>query len=361
MKSLIPLSMVGRLALACLALAPLTTNAETIFGLTESNRLFSFDSATPTVINPINGGNPINGLPPNEHLLAIDFRPVATDSPAAAFNGVLYAWGDTRHLYTINTVTGTATLIPGPPLAISGFAVGMDFNAVPDRLRIVHESDENIRLNPNDATITAVDTPLAYIAGDPNVGVNPNVVGAAYTNNFGGATQTTLYGIDFALNALVRQGGVNGIPSPNTGQLSTIGPLGFDTTDELGFDISGQSGIAYASLTPVVGPLDISSELFTINLATGAATLIGPIGPAGGPGAFITLDIAAPVGTPIPEPTALGLFFVGVVIVTAAPLASFRSAAARTRASPVDESMAITYTLAQKVGAPAKAWLCASA
>ncbi len=313
MKSLIPLSVVACLALA---LAPTVANAETIFGLTLNNQLFSFDSATPALVTP---HIPITGLPPNEHLFAIDFRPVATDSPAAAFNGVLYAWGDTRHLYTINTVTGTATLIPGLPLAITGPAFGMDFNPVPDRLRIVTDSDENIRLNPNDATIAAVDTPLAYVAGDPNFGVNPDVVGAAYTNNFGGATQTTLYGIDFGLNTLVRQGGANGVPSPNTGQLTTIGPLGFDSADRLGFDISGQTGIAYASLTAIVGPLDFASQLFTINLATGAATLVGPIGPAGGLGAFHTLDIAAPVGVPIPEPTTLGLLIVIVVVAALAP------------------------------------------
>ena len=44
---------------------------------------------------------------------------------------------------------------------------------------------------------------LAYAAGDPNAGANPNVVGSAYTNNFAGATTTTLYGIDSDLDILV--------------------------------------------------------------------------------------------------------------------------------------------------------------
>ena len=288
-----------------LTLLTATAAAETVFGLTSGNRLFSFDSLTPGAITAVNNFNPISGLPPNEQLLAIDFRPVATNSPAAALNGVLYALGDTHHLYTINTTSGAATLVAGAPFPLSGVAIGMDFNPVPDLLRVVSDSDENFRLNPNTGAVAGTDTALAFVSGDPNFGVNPGVVAAAYTNNFGGAPLTTLYGIDYTADVLVRQGGVNGTPSPNTGQLTTIGALGFDTTSDVGFDISGLTGLAYASLTPVVGPLDIASKLYTINLNTGASTLIGPIGAAGGPGAFITLDIAAPVGTPVPEPGAL--------------------------------------------------------
>jgi hypothetical protein len=292
--------------ITALTVAPAIAQAETIFGLTSNDVLVRFDTASPSLITSV----PITGLPPNEFLLAIDFRPVATDSPAAASNGVLYALGATHHIYTLNTTSGVATVVPGAPFPMTGVAFGIDFNPVPDRLRVVSESDENFRLDPNTGAVAGTDVALAYAAGDPNVGVNPNVIAAAYTNNFGGAAQTTLYGIDFTLDALVRQGGVNGVPSPNTGQLSTIGPLGFDTTGEVGFDISGQSGIAYAALTPVVAPVDVSSRLFAINLATGQATQLGFIGPAGGPGAFITRDIAAPVGTPVPEPRTLSLLLI---------------------------------------------------
>jgi uncharacterized protein DUF4394 len=297
--------------ITALAFLPTIAQAEQIFGLTTNDRLIRFDSATPGSVTSVS----ITGLPPNEFLLAIDFRPVATDSPSAASNGVLYGLGATHHLYTLNTTTGAATVVPGAPFGMGGIAFGTDFNPVVDRLRVVNDVEENFRLDPNTASVAGFDVPLAFTAGDPNVGVNPNVVGAAYTNNFGGATQTTLYGIDFAVDALVRQGGVNGVPSPNSGELTTIGPLGFDTTSEVGFDISGQTGIAYASLTPVVSPLDVSSRLFTIDLATGQATQLGFIGAAVGVGAFITRDIAAPVGTPVPEPGTLGLLFVSLAVV----------------------------------------------
>ena len=66
---------------------------------------------------------------------------------------------------------------------------------------------ENLRLNPNDGTLTATDATLAYAAGDPNFGANPNEVALAYSNNVAGALSTTLYGIDSGLDVLVMQGG----------------------------------------------------------------------------------------------------------------------------------------------------------
>jgi hypothetical protein len=53
-----------------------------------------------------------------------------------------------------------------------------------------------------------------------------------------------------------------------------VGALGVNTSDLVGFDISGSTGLAFASLTP---PTGAGSSLYTINLATGAATLVGTI------------------------------------------------------------------------------------
>ena len=299
-------------ALAGFSIASTTASAETIFALDMSNRIFRFDSATPGTISFLNGGLAIPGLASGESLLGIDFRPVATTSPAAASNGVLSGVGATNRLYPINTTTGAAAQIgTAGAFTLSGNFFGVDFNPVPDRLRVVGDLNQSLRLNPNDGTLAGTDTALAYAAGDSGFGIKSNVVGAAYSNNFGGATATTLYGIDSGRDVLVRVGGVNGVPSPNGGQLTTIGGLGANTIDEVGFDISG-SGIAYASLTTRIGPLDVSSDLYTIDLGTGAATLVGAIGQTGGPGAFITRDIAAPVGTPVPEPGVAGLLALGL-------------------------------------------------
>src|SRR5207244_4762954 len=78
------------------------------------------------------------------------------------------------------------------------------------------------------------------------------------------------------LNALVTQGSANGTPtSPNTGQLFTVGPLGVDTTELVGFDIAPGGNAAFASLTL---PGASSSQLYIVNLTTGAATLVRTIG-----------------------------------------------------------------------------------
>ena len=104
-------------------------------------------------------------------------------------------------------------------------------------------------------------------------------MGAAYSNNVPGGVngQTTLYDIDSVVDRLFTQGGVNfppGTPpvSPNTGTLFDVGPLGVNTSDLVGFDISGFSGTAFASLTTPLG-----LGLYTINLTTGAATFVGAI------------------------------------------------------------------------------------
>ena len=60
------------------------------------------------------------------------------------------------------------------------------------------------------------------------------MVAAAYTGSVAGATKTTLYVIDAAGNTLARQGGVDGMPSPNAGVLTAIGPLGVDITGAAG-------------------------------------------------------------------------------------------------------------------------------
>jgi hypothetical protein len=239
---------------------------ETIFAVTASNNLVSFRSDTPQVIL---GSTPIIGLQLGETILGVDFRPAG---------GQLYVLGSTSRLYVINTTTGVATAVGTGPFAptLSGAAFGVDFNPVPDRLRVVSDADQNLRLNPETGVVAGTDTTLAYAVGDSNAGTDPNVVAEAYSNNVAGATTTTLYGIDSGLDILVTQGSAGGSPtSPNTGQLTTVGPLGIDASDVAGFDIGASRNVAYAALS---APGDTTSRLYVINLATGAATLVGPIG-----------------------------------------------------------------------------------
>jgi hypothetical protein len=269
-----------------LAVSVSRARAELIYVIVGNTVLSSFDSATPLTQTSV----PITGLQAGEAILGIDLRPST---------GQLYALASTSRLYTINPATGAATQVGSAgAFTLSGTFFGFDFNPTVDRIRVVSNTGQNIRLNPNDGTLTATDTTLTYAAGDPNFGTSPSDVGAAYVNNTAGAPSTTLFGIDSGLDVLVRQGSVDGTPvSPNTGQLFTVGSLGVDTSVLVGFDVSGVTGIAYASLCSA-GP---ACSFYTINLLTGAATLVANLTmqtPISG------LTVAGQGPTPTPTATA---------------------------------------------------------
>ena len=66
----------------------------------------------------------------------------------------------------------------------------------------------------------------------------------AYTNSIGGSTATRLFGIDTSLNTLTQFGPGNA--DPNTGVMTTRGPLGVDVDAVAGFDIAPGGGRAAA-------------------------------------------------------------------------------------------------------------------
>lgn len=249
---------------ALLALTAVQTAiGQTLIGVDTNNQLVRFDAATPSIIDAT---IPITGLQSGETVLGIDVRPAT---------GELYALGSTSRIYKVGYITGAATEVTSGPLtpALSGTEFGFDFNPQVDRIRIVSNTGQNLRVNPDTGALAGQDTNLAYALGDANEGATPNIVGAAYTQNVSNATTTTLYDIDSALDILTIQGGT---VSPNTGQLFTVGALGLDVTDVLGFDIAPPAPeTAYASVQ--LGAAT-SSTLITINLATGAATQVGTIG-----------------------------------------------------------------------------------
>jgi len=250
------------------------TGRETIFAVTTSNRLFSFNSITPgTISTPV----AITGLQAGENILGMDFRPATR---------TLFAIGSTSRVYIINTTTGAATMVGAGPFtpALTGTRVAVDFNPSPDRIRIVTNNGENLRVNPDNAVVVSTptsDPTIAFDAMDANAGKTPNVFGAAYTNNFAGvgATATTLYTVDATLDVLLTQGSLNSAPvSPNSGRLFTVGPLGINVTEIGDVDVSDVSGITYGAFN-LMG--ETVSRFYTINTATGRATLAGQIGPMG--------------------------------------------------------------------------------
>ena len=269
------------LASAALLASAMTAHSAEIYSIANDGRtLIRFNSATPGVVTTVGNfsGDTVT-------MSGMDFRPA---------DGALYGFNQaTSGIYRIDITSGATSLVSTSTTAIGSTTMGIDFNPVPDRMRVVSTGDQNLRINV--ATGAAiVDGTLAFAAGDPNAGANPNIIDAAYTNHdIDPLTGTTLYYIDSVLDILVST------LNPNGGVLNTIGALGVDTSNFTGFDIFTQAGVntAYASLTTANGV-----GLYTINLATGAATLIGAINGQ----ALDGLAVA-----PVPEPTTLALLALG--------------------------------------------------
>ncbi|WP_223284916.1 DUF4394 domain-containing protein [Hymenobacter qilianensis] len=216
---------------------------------------------------------PITGLTPNEEMAGLDFRPL---------NGQLYALTvqrpqggpqmDNGRLYTINAATAEATRVASlsVPLTFRG-AYGFDFNPVVDRIRIVSRSGLNVRVNPADGS--------AIQDGDLNPGT-PVVEAAAYDNNFAGATISNLYVIDtrdFSPRAPFLSAKLFQLNAPNAGNMVEVGNLELNAGPGSNFDIGGTTNTGYAVLN-ITG----STELYTIDLATGKATSKGIFGRSSG-------------------------------------------------------------------------------
>jgi len=245
----------------------------------------TFDSGATGVVSSV----PVTGLQTGETLVGIDTRPA---------NEVLYGIGSSSRLYTINPVTGLATAIGTPGLfTISGTSFAMDFNPVPDRIRLISNTGQNLRINPNDGTLAATDTPISP------AGVT--ITGGAYNNNGSGASVTTLYGIDSTNGTLTTVGSINGSPnSPNGGAVGpTVGSLGLGTAldPRIGFDISGLTN-QNSFATILTGGTD---KLYSVNLSTGQATLLGTIGT----GTTVYNGVTNAVA--VPEPGTIGLCAAG--------------------------------------------------
>jgi hypothetical protein len=259
-------TLLGLVVSAALAVAAPPVLAERMYAVTAANQLWSFDSSTPESVT----STTITGLQLGEAVLGLDARPAT---------GQLYALGSTSRLYTVNPATGTATQVGTGTFStpLTGTEFGFDFDPTADLIRVVSNTGQNMRLSPVTGNVADLDTSLAYAAGDPNFGATPNVEAAAYTNNFPGATSTTLYDIDATLGILTHQGSIGGTPvSPTTGQLFTVGSLGVATPSPASLDVS-PGGTAYASLTT-----GLTSSLYTVNLSNGATTLAGQFGGGGG-------------------------------------------------------------------------------
>lgn len=214
------------------------------------------DNGMLKIFNPENGmeyGTKAIPAIPGVTLQGIDIRPA---------NGRLYALGDNSKIYGIDLGSGATTelaslkLADNTPVMLSGTYFGVDFNPVADRLRVVSDNGQNLRINVNDG-VTIVDQPLKIGMAGPT----PFITAVAYTNSYPGTTATTLFDIDSQSNTLYIQ------TPPNNGVQTDPKSLGIDVNPGIGFDIGNVSGKGYGLFT-VAG----TTSFYTIDLPSGATT-----------------------------------------------------------------------------------------
>ncbi len=176
-------------------------------------------------------------------------------------------------------------------VALNGTSFGIDFNPVPDRLRVVSDAGQNLRINV-DTGVTTVDAAL-------NPAPGTGVTGVGYTNNDNDPnTLTVLYDIDTMNDQLSIQA------PPNNGTLNPVGKLTVkDVGLGTGFDIfSRLRQVSPATaMTPQINTtvevralatltVAMKTQVYHVNLVTGA------IEPRG---AFRSTDTVIDIGIPL--------------------------------------------------------------
>jgi len=254
------------------------TPETTLLAATEAGKLITFKSTDPGIaLSSI----AITGLG-GAGVAGMDARPA---------DGAIYILSTDAKLYTVNTASGVATRVGTSTYPQFAGVGGFNFNPVPDRIRVINQDGtENVRIVPVDipmplpakfaGDIAATDTDLAYAPGDANVGLPFVLRGMAYKANVGGVT--TAYVIDATQNVLATLGGPDGAPSPNGGQLFTVGALGVDVSTDVTqqtFEVDGANGVGYFVHEGKV------RTLRQVNLVTGVSKACGGTVPvAGGAG-----------------------------------------------------------------------------
>lgn len=239
---------------------------ETLHVLTQKMELLTVNAGQP---GKVLQRTAVTGLPAGETLVGMDYR---------IAKGVLFTLSNAGRLYTLDVPTGALKPVgSGAGAVLQGNTFGVDFNPVADRVRVVSNTGQNLRLHPDTGAVAATDPALAYAQGDAQAGQQPELVAAGYTYNKTDDKLTTNYAIDRRAGMLVTQGTVEGVQpvvSPNTGQLRTVGPLGTGPLLDAALDIADVTGAAFTAVRSTSQP---ATKLYTMDLRSGKATLVGTV------------------------------------------------------------------------------------
>jgi hypothetical protein len=214
----------------------------------------------------------VTGVIAGDKLMGLDLRPATGQMFSLGFNST----NNTAQLYLIEPyvdfITGGATPV-GAPIALTlagATAFGIDFDPTADELRVVTSAGENFRINP--ASGARTQTGGAIVPGR-------EIVGAAYTNNFGqtvnGAAPTTLYVLDATTNTLAIQNPASGVLSQAVPVTLDGSPLDFISVaafDIVSTIVTPTANAPAAGKGHAILQVGIETRLYAIDLVSGAAT-----------------------------------------------------------------------------------------
>ncbi len=221
------------LLLAAAAAIAGCTGGRDAYAITDSGTMIKFQTDDP---GSIDNEVTVTGLDSGETLLQIDFRPET---------GALYGLTSSNRIATVDADTGLATLVSATPFLTAPATLNqpvMDFNPAQDFIRVIDyqpggsaTATNILRINPETGALIQSDgTVLRYNDSDTNDGEIPQLAAIAHSNNDIDATTTTLYGLEFTTQSLVRV--------TNAGVLTTIGILDRQFVTTAGFDVVRERG-----------------------------------------------------------------------------------------------------------------------
>lgn len=261
-------------------------------GDTDVIRSFAFNRTMLDIGTPVTTLS-ITGLMAGERIVGIDAR---TTSMVPNRVDTLYAvTSENRVVALLDGPDDTLAVADAVTLStpLNGMSFAVDFNPDADLLRILSDNSQNLRVNlqtgrelageARAAGFAFVDRTTRIVVPEMGDGVlprlPPQIVATAY--RAAPTDGTFQFAIDAENNSLVK------VVVPNDGALEVVGPLGSGLTlprnglnaADQSLDIDGPNDSVVLAALRTEG--SARSALYSINLNTGAASLIGTIGATG--------------------------------------------------------------------------------
>ena len=268
---------------AALALTALAAPAVTLVGITSQNQITRIDTTNISAASTV----AITGLAAGDRFVGIDLRPK---------DNRIYGVTLSNQLYTVDELTGATSLVAALSSAVVNPALGygIDFNPVAD-----FGSGASLRLLSSAGANLAVNASTGVVGNAANT-IASGFSGAAYSNSSplptAAPASTTLYYINSSSDTLQMA-----TSAFNTPTISSVGALGVDVLKANGFELLAD-GSAFAALNVDDGS-SLLTGIYSINLGTGAATLLGSYN-----GTLSGLTVSA-----VPEPQTWALMAGGLL------------------------------------------------